>query len=172
MLKGILIDKNVICDYSDEINKIYSTNLIGHLENKKFFLSFVEALFLMDKEKLELFTKTNRPILFENFLKKASKFEDNLWIRFCVFRDLRKRGYIVKTALKFGGDFRVYDKGVKPGEDHAKWVVFPVGQNTNFSWFDFAAKSRVAHSTRKRLLIALVDDESDVTYYEIAWKRP
>ena len=42
------------------------------------------------------------------------------------FKDLRKKGYIVKTALKFGADFRVYEKGVKPGEDHAKWVVFPV----------------------------------------------
>ena len=80
--------------------------------------------------------------------------------------------YIVKTALKFGADFRIYDRGVKPGEDHAKWVVFPVHEGETLTWYEFAAKNRVAHSTKKRLLIGIVDDESDVTYYEIKWVRP
>jgi len=172
MIKGTFFDNNVICEFNDEANKLYGVNLIGNLDNKKYFLSIIEALYLVDKEKLEIYSKTNKKMDFQQFLKKSSKIEDNLWIRFCVYRDLRKRGYVVKTALKFGGDFRVYDKGIKPGEDHAKWIVFPVGENTKFSWFDFAAKSRVAHSTKKRLLIALVDEESDVTHYEIAWKRP
>ena len=85
---------------------------------------------------------------------------------------MRSRGYIVKTALKFGADFRVYDKGIKPGEDHAKWVVFPVHESNTLTWHDFSAKNRVSHSTRKKLLMAIVDNEDDVTYYEIAWKKP
>ena len=75
-------------------------------------------------------------------------------------------------ALKFGAEFRVYNKGVKPGEDHARWVVFPVHEGSTLTWYEFAAKNRVAHSTRKRLMIGIVDEEGDVTYYEIAWKRP
>ena len=105
-------------------------------------------------------------------IKKAKKQEPNFWIRYCVFSDFRKRGYIIKTALKFGADFRVYERGVKPGEDHAKWVVYPVHEASTLTWYEFSAKNRVAHSTKKRLMIGVVDDEGDVTYYEIRWMRP
>ena len=87
-------------------------------------------------------------------------------------RDRGSRGYIVKTALKFGADFRVYDRGVKPGEDHARWVVYPVHEGSVLTWYEFAAKNRVAHSTKKRLMLGIVDDEGDVTYYEVRWMRP
>ena len=93
-------------------------------------------------------------------------------MRYCVFKDIRDRGYIIKTALKFGADFRVYDRGVKPGEDHAKWVLFPVHESDCLTWYDFAAKTRVAHSTKKKLLIGVVDDEGDVSYWETRWLRP
>ena len=109
---------------------------------------------------------------FDKFLKKARKVEPNFLVRYTVLKDMRNRGYIVKTALKFGADFRVYDRGVKPGEDHAKWILYPVHEAEMESWYNFSAKNRVAHSTRKRLLIGVVDEESDVTYYSIAWTRP
>ena len=85
---------------------------------------------------------------------------------------MRNRGYIVKTALKFGADFRVYDRGVKPGEDHARWILYPVHEGSALTWYEFAAKNRVAHSTKKRLLIGVADDEGDVSYWEARWLRP
>ena len=42
----------------------------------------------------------------------------------------------------------------------------------HLTWYEFAAKNRVAHSTKKRLLIAVVDDEGDVSYWECRWLRP
>lgn len=171
MITGELIEDCVFCEFSDDANEAYAKNQIGTLENKKLVLSLIEAAYLLDKGKLTI-SSGKKKATSEQFFKKASKKEENFRIKFLVFKDLRERGYVVKTALKFGADFRVYDRGVKPGEDHAIWVVFPVSNSTKFSWSDFAAKTRVAHSTRKRLLIALVDEESDVTYYEIAWKRP
>ena len=85
---------------------------------------------------------------------------------------MRNRGYIVKTALKFGADFRVYDKGKKPGKTHAKWVVFVDHESKKINWNEFSAKNRVAHSTKKKLLLAIVDEESSVSYYEVSWIRP
>ncbi|MFW6378910.1 MAG: tRNA-intron endonuclease family protein, partial [Nanoarchaeota archaeon] len=61
---------------------------------------------------------------------------------------------------------------IKPGQDHARWIVYPVHEGERYTWFDFAAKNRVAHSTKKRLLMGVVDDENDVTYWEIKWVRP
>ena len=102
----------------------------------------------------------------------ASKLEKDFWVRYIVFRDMRNRGYLVKTALKFGADFRVYDRGIKPGDDHAKWILFPVSESKGFTWYTFSAMNRVAHSTRKNLLVGIVDSENDVTYYEISWTKP
>jgi len=130
-----------------------------------------EALYLIEKEKIDVFSG-NKKLSEEQFITKVSKKINEFATKYAVFRDLREKGYVVKTALKFGADFRVYDKGVNPGDDHAKWVVYPVHESGKMTWHEFAAKNRVAHSTKKRLLIGIVDDEEDITYYEIAWKRP
>ena len=126
----------------------------------------------MERGKFKILDSKKKEIEFDIFVKKAKKTEPNFWIRYVVFKDLRKRGYVVKTALKFGADFRVYDRGIKPGEDHAKWIVYPVHEASAMTWFEFSAKNRVAHSTRKRLLLGIVDAENDVTFYEVRWMRP
>jgi len=172
-IKSVFAEERVITENSDEARELYNQSRYGTiLDNGKVQLSLLEALHLLEKGRLILLDGKNKKIDFEKFLKKAKKLEPNFWIRYCVFKDMRNRGYIIKTALKFGADFRVYDRGVKPGEDHAKWIVYPVHEASTLTWYEFSAKNRVAHSTRKRLLLGVVDEEADVTYYEVAWKRP
>ncbi len=72
----------------------------------------------------------------------------------------------MKSGLKFGSEFRVYKS---KNEAHAKWIVFPVTKHNKINWEDFIAKNRIAHSTGKNLLIAIVDSQQDVTFYEIGW---
>ena len=173
VVKAILGGERVVTEVTDEAREFYNQSRFGTLtETGKVELSLLEAYYLMEKGKLDVKSEAGRKVSFEQFVKKARKLEPNFQIRYCVFKDMRNRGYIIKTALKFGADFRVYDRGVKPGEDHAKWIVFPVNEASTLTWHEFSAKNRVAHSTKKRLLMAVVDAENDVTYYEIAWKRP
>jgi len=171
-LVGTLIDQNVVIDLDDSSRELYDKSRYGTIVSKSLQLSLLEALYLLEKGKLEVIDKRKKNISYETLLKKSKRLIQNFWTKYCVFNDFRTRGYIIKTALKFGAEFLVYDRGVKPGEDHAKWVVFPVHESESLTWYEFSAKNRVAHSTRKRLLIAVVDDQSDVTYYEVAWKRP
>ena len=151
---------------------LYEQSRFGELKENKITYSLVEALYLLEKKKMDIFDNKKKPLSYDEFLRKARKIEPTFWVRYCVFRDLRSRGYIVKTALKFGADFRVYDRGIKPGEDHAKWIVYPTHEAEGLTWFEFSAKNRVAHSTRKRLMLGIVDAEEDVTYYECRWIRP
>ncbi len=165
--------EKVLTESSDDARELYNQSRYGTLaENGKVELSLLEAYYLMEKGKLLVRNDAGKELAPEEYLKKTKKIEPNFWIRYCVFKDMRNRGYIIKTALKFGADFRVYDRGVKPGEDHAKWIVFPVHEGSTLTWHEFSAKNRVAHSTKKRLLLAIVDDENDVTYYQVAWVRP
>lgn len=158
---------------SGNARALYDQSRFGKItRNNILELSNIETLYLIQAKKLTLFDGRNKEIDEDSFLKKAIKAEANFLLRYNVFKDIRDRGYIIKTALKFGAEFRIYDRGVKPGEDHAKWVVFPVQETDKTTWYDYAAKNRVAHSTKKKLLIAVVDDEGDVSYWESRWIRP
>ncbi len=172
-VKAIIQGEKVITEVSDDARELYNQSRFGTLiENGKVELTLLEALYLFEKERLDLRSESGRKISFESYIKKARKVEPQFWIRYSVYKDIRNRGYIIKTALKFGADFRVYDRGIKPGEDHARWIVYPVHEGSTLTWYEFAAKNRVAHSTKKRLLMGIVDGEGDVTYYEIRWMKP
>lgn len=169
---AIFSGEQVIADENNLSNALYDKSRFGEPKRRKFIYSLVEALYLIDQDKLDVLDGKKKIINFDKFLEKSKKFEPNFWIRYCVYKEMRLRGYIVKTALKFGADFRVYDRGIKPGEDHAKWILYPVHESQMFSWYDFSAKNRVAHSTKKNLLLGIVDNEDDVTFYQISWIRP
>ena len=172
-IRSDLVKDKVLTEISDASRELYNQGRFGALlDNGKVQLSLIEASYLMEKNTIEIYKTKAKIMDFDEFSKKAKKLVPNFWIRFCVYRDIRNRGYIIKTALKFGADFRVYDRGVKPGEDHAKWIVYPVYEGSTLTWYEFAAKNRVAHSTRKRLLLGVVDDENDVSYWECRWLRP
>jgi len=164
-------DIGVIAEDNPETRSIYDKGRFGEPKRKKFRYSFVEALYLIEKDMMDVYFG-KKLLDFDSYVKKAKRKEPRFWIRYLSYRDMRTRGYVVKTALKFGADFRVYDRGAKPGDDHAKWVMYAVHEGEKFTWHEFSAKNRVAHSTRKNLLISIVDDEDDVTYYQIEWKRP
>lgn len=173
IVKAVFAKERVLTEDSDLARELYNKSRFGKvMRNNKVQLSFIEALYLLEKERMIIVDGRNKEIPAEKFIKKATKLEPNFWVRYCVFRDMRDRGYIIKTALKFGADFRVYDRGVKPGEDHARWILYPVHEASVLTWYEFAAKNRVAHSTKKRLMISVVDDEGDCSFWEVRWLRP
>jgi tRNA-intron endonuclease len=172
-ITALLENERVVTESSNEAREMYNQSRYGTLlPNGKVQLSLLEALYLVEKKKIIVADKRNKEIDFEKLLKKAQRTDKRFRTRYSVFKDIRNRGYIIKTALKFGADFRVYARGIKPGEDHAKWVVYPVHESESSTWYEFAAKNRVAHSTKKKLMIGVVDDEGDVSYWEIRWLKP
>ena len=169
-IKAHLLGENVSSNSPDAFS-LYKKSSFGEPIGEKIQYSIPEALFLSEKKKLELF-QGKKEISVKDLMKKAQRFDKRIHIKYPVFRDLREKGYVVKTALKFGADFRVYDKGSKPGKKHAKWIVFADHESKRLTWHEFSAKNRVAHSTKKNLLLAIVDDEGDVSYYEVRWIKP
>ncbi len=170
-IRAILVGEKISSNTKPAI-ELFSSQRFGEKVGEKIEYTLSEALFLVENKKMEIYDyrgkKLNEKSLYARFQKIDKKFK----IKYQVFKDLRARGYIVKTALKFGAEFRVYDKGKSVGKDHARWILFPVSENQAMTWHEFSAKNRVAHSTKKNLLIAIVDEECDVSYYEVKWIRP
>ena len=168
-MRGELINNSVLVEGKD-VDKLFN-KFYGSREGKKLYLSLVEAAYLIYKSKLQVY-KGDEVLEFDQFLKIASKLSNRFITKFFVYRDMRERGYILKTALKYGADFRVYEKGSIPGREHSKWILFAVNQDEEFLWQKFASMVRVAHSVKKNLLIGIVDSENEVTYYEVSWIKP
>jgi len=134
-VEAYIDELKIITENSDQARALYDQQRYGILlEDGRIQLSFLETLYLLEKKKIVLKTTKNRSVSFDQTIQKLKKKEKNVWVKYVVFRDLRNRGYIVKTALKFGADFRVYDRGIKPGEDHAKWVVYPSHETQALTW--------------------------------------
>src|SRR3989344_3857233 len=146
-IKGEIMGKSIISD-SKEAKDLYSRNRMGEIIRGKVSYSIVEALYLLEKKKIVI-SRKKKKLTFNALMKESCERTKNFFSRYHIYSDLRDRGYIVKTALKFGADFRVYEKGIKPGENHALWVVYPVHETDILTWHEFSAKNRVAHSTNK-----------------------
>jgi tRNA-intron endonuclease len=173
-IRGHLVGNRVMVTEDFQLaQQFYDKSSFGEIhgvKEKRLELALDEALYLLERGKL--IVEDKKQLDFKEFVRRANKLEKNFWTRYQVYRDIRTRGYITKTALKFGADYRVYARGIKPGQDHAKWVLFCTAESDTYTWREFAAMNRVAHSTRKRLLVGIVDAEGEVTYYEIRWKKP
>lgn len=170
MITAYLLGNEIVSTSPDAFS-FYEKSRWGEKQGKKIIYSSFEALSLFEAEKLTVFI--GKKELDEGALRaKLRKGDKKFETKYAVFQDLRGKGYVVKTALKFGAEFRVYDKGDNPGEEHARWILFTARESEQMSMHDFSAKSRVAHSTKKFLMLGVVDDESDVTYYEVRWERP
>lgn len=142
-------------------------------------LELVEALYLVEKKKLKVKKKgKKRAMKFKDLFKIATEQVNQFHPQYVVYRDLRERGYLVKTGFKFGAHFRVYERGVKlkrgpkAPHEHTKWVVHCVPEESAFSLPEMSRAVRLAHNIRATFLWAVVDKEEGVTFYQITRITP
>lgn len=176
-IEGELIKNRVIIWDSSAVNLYDESGYGKPLPDEKperIELELAEAAYLLEKGKIKIFVKQKsrkKSIKFKKFFKIASDEIVGFATQYAVYKDLRERGYLVKTGFKFGTHFRVYDRGVKlkrgpkAPHEHTKWIVHAVAEESAFSLPEFSRAVRLAHNIRATMLWAVVDKESDVTYY-------
>lgn len=149
--------------------KLHEKSHYGNMVLEGLQLSLIEALYLVEKEKIKILKKGKKISIDEMF--QIIRKED-LLTKYLVFSDLRNRGYIVKTGFKYGSEFRLYERGKSPGNGHSDYLVKVISEDYEIKSSDFSSYVRVAHGVNKKLLFAVVDEENDITYYNVEWTRP
>lgn len=169
---GILAAGNVLVSNPDEANAIYSKGYFGEIiKNGKLNLALVEALFLVEQARLKVF-EGKTELDFEALLKKAKKEDKTIFGQYVAFRDLRERGYVAKTGYKFGAHFRIYKRGDAPGQAHSAFLVHVIPEYCPMTMMDISRFVRLGHSVKKKMWLAVVDAEGDLTYYEVKRIKP
>lgn len=161
--------KDLVTIVNPKSTKLNQKSHYGKLEEDRLELSLIEGSYLMEKGKISIH-KDNVELSLDQVMSLLK--EKELYSKYSVYRDLRNRGYIVKTGFKYGTEFRLYERGKSPGDGHSEFVVRVISENYDLNIMDFSSYARVAHGVKKKLLLAVVDEEGDITYYNVEWVRP
>ena len=94
----------------------------------------------------------------------AVHLSDGAVTRYIVYRDLKERGYAVRAGR---AGLWLYPRGARRGEKPARYFVHIRSEKDLISIADLDRLLRSARNMRKELILAIVDEESDVTYYEV-----
>ncbi len=177
---GELIENRVIIEGPSALSLFDESNFGKPLpegEPDRLELELVEAAYLVEKEKIDVYKKGSgkrkKKLKFKDIIRLGSENVNQFHAQFMVFRDLRDRGYVVKTGFKFGAHFRVYERGVrlkrgpKAPHEHTKFVVHCVPEESAFSLPEMSRAVRLAHNIRATFVWAVLDKEGSPTYYEI-----
>jgi len=171
-MQGELLEDSISININESNQKAISLNQkshFGRLENDILDLPLIEGLYLLEKKRLKIY-RSDEKVEFEE-LKNIVRNRE-LYSKYIVFRDLRDRGYIIKAGFKYGSEFRLYKRGNAPGDAHSEYLVKILHEFEKLDVSNLSSYARVAHGVKKHLLLAVIDDDGDITYYKVKWTRP
>jgi tRNA-intron endonuclease len=163
-MPGKLVGDTVVVEEEREASQIYSKGFFGYPQSGgSLHLDLLEALHLLEGDRIEVFAD-DKKIDFAELMMRAAALHNDLETRFIVYRDLRQRGYVVKTD---SGDFnfRLYPRGGTPTTTQTNLWVLAVSERYIFNIVELMRQAEMSQRTRKELLLAVVDEEGDITYY-------
>ncbi len=163
---GILAKNGVIISEQSSIDALASRGY-GTLEDKTFTLTFYECLYLMDKGMLDVKDDEGRNVDFQRLLHCYETFNENAWVKYMVYRDLRSRGYVAREGFGVGTDFRVYERGGY-GKDTAPYLVLSMQEGKPLGVNVLADTMQQCQSQKKELILAVMNRRGEIVYYSIA----
>ncbi|ELZ45943.1 tRNA splicing endonuclease [Halorubrum californiense DSM 19288] len=151
----------------DARQRFYDARGYGRpLDGNEIALSRVEAahlLFRGDLSGIELESGSD-PVGFERFFVASAAAADRFAVRFLVYSDLRDRGFYLSPAREPwpGGsdapsdavDFVAYERGETPDTGNVKYPIQVVGERESVAAAELSGRT-----------LAVVDEESDITYF-------
>jgi tRNA-intron endonuclease len=163
---GVLTEKGVRITGKSSVDAL-SQRGYGTSENAVFTLTFYEALYLLDKEMIEVNDENNEEVSFQSLLQSYEAVNENAWINYLVYRDLRSRGYVVREGFGAGIDFRIYKRGTY-GKDTASYLVLGTQEGKPLAIDDLAEALRHCQSQKKELIIAVMNRRGEIVYYSVS----
>ncbi|MCS7111946.1 MAG: tRNA-intron lyase [Ignisphaera sp.] len=174
--KGFLFDKtlgNILFKkfFGKPVNEVKPSPLKSY--DQPFVFSIYEVLYLCNKGLIST-SIGGGDVKCSELEDYANKMVNNFSLKYRVYRDLRDKGYIVRSGMKFGADFTVYELG--PGLEHAPYVVTVTSAATLLRSIDIVGLGRLSHSVKKKSVLAIVNGNEchgvDINYLVFKWVKP
>jgi tRNA-intron endonuclease len=163
---GVLVEKGVRITDRSSIDAL-SQRGYGTADKGAFTLAFYEALYLLDKEMLEVEDEKGEAADFQAVLGCYEKADQNAWVNYLVYRDLRSRGYVVREGFGAGIDFRLYERGAY-GKDTAPYLILSTQEGKPVPIEDLTGALQRSQSQKKELILAVMNRRGEVVYYSVS----
>ncbi|AEH35776.1 tRNA-intron lyase [Halopiger xanaduensis] len=139
------------------------------ISSNEIALSPVEAAHLLYRGDLEAVVDdaNGARLDFQSFVAREPG--DHFGVRFLVYADLRSRGFYLSPADESWvedpptgeADFAVFPRGKGPGDGEIAYALRIIGERTDVSAAELAEG-----------VLAVVDEESEITYFEVNREEP
>ena len=133
------------------------------VDEKGNIIGLFHGLSQIEKNEAEAYIENKKAEFYDIY----NSLSDNLKNYYIIFKDISNKNLKIGTGTKFGGVFRVYERNT---DRHSRWIVLPISKNTSIEVYEFLSKNRVAHSTRKSLVFAVLDNKK-IIYIESKWRK-
>jgi tRNA-intron endonuclease len=158
-IKGYLVKDRILTEDIEIFERFFYGSCKDDLAN----LSIMEGLYLTELGVLDVY-HAGRRVSVEELRNIGGGFDPNFDRRYEVYKDLKSRGFVVKTGFKFGSDFRVYEE-VRSVDDlpHSKFLITIV-DDKKLPMFEVARAVRLAQNVRKKMIFVYKDTEGKNRY--------
>ncbi|MDT7902824.1 MAG: tRNA-intron lyase [Caldivirga sp.] len=164
--RGVLKGDKVIIPSIEESRALYKLGFFGKFLgkdkvkveevdslNSHIHLSPLEALYLIELGLLTVTDDNGSPVTKDTLRGLVERRYEHGELVYELYRYFRDRGYVVRSGLKFGSLYAVYEKG--PGIDHAPMLVHLIDPGRNITALDVTRAARLSHTVRKTFVLAV-----------------
>jgi tRNA-intron endonuclease len=162
---GTLAEKGIVISEQSSIDQLTSRGY-GILEGKVYTLAFFEALYLQDKGMLEAKDKDGNTVNFQSLLHCYEEQNENAWVNYIIYRDLRSRGYVVREGFGKDIDFRIYERG-SYGKDIAPYLILGTQEGKPLPIDNLTTALQKCQSQKKELILAVMNRRGEIVYYSV-----
>ena len=163
---GLLTKKGVKIEDQSSVDALSSRGY-GTTESGVFTMGFHESLYLLDKGMLEVCDRDGHSVDFQTLLQAYESVNENAWVNFLEYRDLRSRGYVVREGFGSGIDFRVYERGAY-GKDKAAHLILGAQEGKPVPIETLTAALQQCLSQKKELILAVMNRRGEIVYYSVS----
>lgn len=169
-----LLEDELIIRSQKEASTVYNKGFFGEpLSGGALRLSLIESVFLVTLGRLKV-KEDGEELEIKDLMRYAAERHSDFEIKYIVYSDLRGRGYVVKAFSEQGVsgiDFAVYPRGGNPKMPAQYWTI-AISERARFSIDDLLEQANIASGVRKELMLAIADEEGDITYYDAIPSKP
>lgn len=170
-MPGELKGDTVIVSDQREGGQLYSKGNYGYpMSGGGLELDLTEAVYLVESDRL-LVESGGKKVEFDELFAQASKQNEGFDVKYLVYRDMRSRGFVVKTETG-GFDLSVFPRGKTMSNSRPEYMVRAVSERTVLDISDFSAEISHTEGKGRELLYGVADEEGDVTYYKMSTRDP
>ena len=165
-ISGELVNDHILVKKVSDIGRLYNKSRIGTMLSSNILqLSLLEGVFLLDEGKMVLH-QNRKQISFSSLLKLAVQRIPEFETKYLVYKDLRNRGHAI-TQID-DTTYVSFRKFKQKNEDFSSCVIAAYSERDILN-IDITHQLIQQYTQKNNALwFALVDEEGDLTYYDIS----